>query len=1721
MVVSPVRLLSLFVLALSLVVAPGTLALSPQALSAMAADSAGARPVVEGLRTNGLTNPLGTSGEPPQLSWTMDAPRRGVTQQAYQVRVSQAGGPVVWDSGRVESRDSVEVPYGGPALASQTPYAWTVRVWDDRGSVSDWSDTATFETGVLDDSEWTADWIGAPDQRLGPEWTDYTVDFTASGIRGALGLYFRGSDTEHAYMWQISEADRSLRPHVKNPGYSVLPATPFPAGFDFAAPHDYRVEVAGNRITTSVDGQVLDTRTDGTHAGPGIVGFRTSGAERGLVHDVTVTSADGTVLVDTDFPKGDRTFTSGTVTEEGLRVDAAGPEAWFAVGDEVPLLRKDFVVQDKEIERARVYASAQGLYELQLNGQRVGDHELAPGWTDYHRRIQYQTYDVTDLLTAGDNALGAQLADGWFSGRVAMFGNNIYGDRNALVTQLRIDYADGTSDVVVSDGSWRTTPGPITAADLLDGESYDARRAAEIGAWSSPGYDASGWKGVDVLPSATSLLEPQDDQPVRETQELEAEQIDSPTPGTHLYDLGQNMVGKVRLTLTGEPGATVRIRHGEVLNPDGTLYTANLRSAKATDYYTFATDGPETFEPTFTFHGFRYVEITGVDEAPAASSVTGVVLGTDGDLVSEFDTSNPMVDQLHSNIVWGQRGNFLSVPTDTPARDERMGWTGDINVFARTAVYNMDSQAFLNKWLEDLRDTQRADGALPGVAPIIPGRFDGGYGPAGWADAMVHVPWTVWQAYGDTTVVRENYDAMKRYVDYLDRDSTGHIRSAGGYLDWLNLDDPTPADVLDTAFVAKSTREFAEMAEALGRDADAAAYRQRFEAIKRAYQDAFVAADGTVKGDSQTSYILTINNGLVPKGREKAVADQFVETIARRDWHLSTGFLGVDGLLPALTAIDRTDVAYRLLQNEDYPSWGYEIAKGATTIWERWNSIGPNGEFGDVGMNSFNHYAYGASGEWMYRTLAGVSALEPGYRKVLIAPEPGAGIDSASLSHRTPYGVVSSSWVTGEDGMSLDVTVPGNSTAEVHVPAVNRWAVTEGGRPAADADGVRFLRMEDGSAVFSVGSGDYQFAVDAVLGRLGAARDGVASVGDAVTRLSDDGSIRSATRSHLDAQLGKLAREVEGAWTGYVAGDTDQVVADVHRALATSADLRRWLATQRDTGRLTPADAAGLTDGLRAVERQLSAASGLLVGAVAALVPPTGDNLPGDTVPVSVTVTNKGTRPLESVASTLSAPEGWTVARPAAPSTTVAPGQTASHTYQVTVPEETAAGAVELTGEVTYRHQAGTATLPVAGSLVVVPAVVVDAVSATPARVSPGDTATVTTVVENVSRETRSGELRLTVPEGWAAPAAQQFTVAAGERLEVPVDVAVPLAVTGGPASVTAAIGATELERAASALDVRFANPPARAVDHVDLGVADSERDHRLTASGSSGTNTEAGLTRRYTNSAAPGGWFELDLAVPTTGPVLIRAVETFDQAQLKTYDVVLDGEVVHERRYRRTEGGMGSVSYQFLVDRPDLTSDGIVRLRFQDVGADYDPSIADVWSLPPTGGLDGGNLAAGARVSARSTLESGGWGTGRVVDGLQDSIAGGSKGYTSDANRSVAAQEWLAFDLGRERTLDTVVLFPRTETSDDKPGDGTDGAHFPRDFAVQTSADGSSWTTVHEVVDQPDPGAAAQSYAFDPVTARHVRILVTELGRPTAEEGGLGFHRLQLAEVELRRLVP
>ncbi|MFF0365835.1 family 78 glycoside hydrolase catalytic domain [Micromonospora sp. NPDC005087] len=1527
------------------------LGLTPTVVPGPAAAAAPAAPAltVTGLTTERAAEPIGLDVDKPRLGWRIEATTRGVLQESYQVRVATSADRLddadVWDSGRVRSRQSTLVPYAGPQLQPRTRYAWQVRVWDTAGRDSGWSAPASWETGVRGGDGWGADWVGMPSPT--ESWADYTVQTTVRLERDAAGIFLRARGAGNAYMWQFSSTGGSakLRPHVRVDGaWTLLKEVPLGAvvpADKLTAPHILRITAAGDTITTWVDGTQVDVTRSTAHRA-GSVGLRTNGVESGVFSDFSVTSGSDTLYA-APLTDGANPFGAGTATPGGLRV-SGDAEAMLTALDANPLLRRGFRV-DGTVSRARVYATALGVYQLSLNGQRVGDHELAPGWTDYDKRVQYQTYDVTRQLRAGDNALGALLGDGWYAGSIAWFGTDNYGSRPHLSAQLVIDYTDGRSETIGTDGSWRATAGPFLQSDLIHGETYDARRLPA--GWDRPGFDDSAWSPATVDDvDATDRIVAQVDPPVRVTQELPAKALTQPTPGTWIVDLGQNMVGKVRLKVDGPAGATVRVRHAEVLNPDGTAYTANLRTARATDHYTLRGGGAEVYQPTFTFHGFRYVELTGYPGTPDLSTITGLVMHTDGELTSEFETSNAMVNKLHSNITWGQRGNFLSIPTDTPARDERLGWTGDINVFANTATFNMDSLTFLTKWLQDLRDAQSANGAYPDVAP----RACCGDGATGWADAGITVPYALWQRYGDTRVVEEHYASMVRYASWLESTSSGHLRTnAGPYLDWLNLDDPTPAGVVGTAYYAYSIRLLGQLAGAIGKDADAARYAALSKDIAQAFVDAYVSTDGTVQGDSQTGYVLAIGMGLLPDTLRAKAADRLVANVQRHDWHLSTGFLGTPDLLPALSETGHLDVAYRLLLNDTYPSWGYEIAKGATTIWERWDSIKPDGSFGDVGMNSFNHYAYGAVGDWMYRTVAGIQpdAGNPGYAHLTFAPQPGGDLTSARASYRSAYGTIGSDWDLDARGdMRLRLTVPANTTATVRLPAPGRNAVTEGGRPADQADGVRFVRMDGTVAVYEIGSGSYSFAIDRVLGDLGDAGDTVRELVTLTDQLAAE--LGRPVAEYLRGRFSRLAAETTAARTAYLAGNSRSAAGDVHRALASAADTARWLRTQVAAGRLDQAHADRFTVLLTRVDQRLSAASSTLVGAVVRLDLPVGERLPGAVVRATVTVTNGGRDPLTGVTSDLRAPDGWTVTPVGRRATTVAPGGTVSHGYDLRIPAGQAPVSGAIDGSASYRHRGGAATLPVAGTVTVAPAVQVVSAVPVPADVAPGAATTVGTVLRNRAAVRVTGQLTVIAPDGWrVAPATAGYDLAPGAQTTVSTVLTAPVSVTQGPVEITVATGDTAAERRTLAIPVRFDNPPPGAYDHVDLGDPASEQAHGLTASTYSATSTEAGLTRRYTDTTRPGGWFEFDLAVEPGEPFVLRSIETYDGPQLKDYEVVVDGVVAYSRSWRRTVGGAGTVSYQFVVDLPDATRDGAVRVRFRDTGDGYDPSVADVWATP------------------------------------------------------------------------------------------------------------------------------------------------------------------------------
>jgi len=737
-------------------------------------------------------------------------------------------------------------------------------------------------------------------------------------------------------------------------------------------------------------------------------------------------------------------------------------------------LRKSFTL-DKPVVRATLYATALGLYEASLNGQRVGDIVLAPEWTEYHKRVRYQAYDVTKLVVGGANALGAQIAPGWYSGHIGNGGFQAYGKHPALLAQLVVEHGDGTTTRIVTDGSWRSHESPILSSDFMLGENHDAR--LEVAGWNTPGLDEAGWGTVRECTIQPVPLQAQVTQPVRQLAEVKTVKVTEPKPGQWTFDLGQNMVGVVRLQVNEPAGTKITLRHAEMLNPDGTIYTTNLRKAPSVDTYICRGGGPETWQPKFTFHGFRYVEVTGTGKPPPPATVTGVVIGSDTPPTGRFACSDPRINQLQSNIQWGQRGNYLSVPTDCPQRDERLGWMGDAQVFVRTATYNADVEAFFTKWLADVDDSQSPEGAFSDVVPVAGFGWPGA--PA-WADAGVICPWTIYQAYGDKRLLARHFPAMVKWVEWCRTHSTGLIRDrdrGNDFGDWLSIRADTPKEVIATAYFAYSTDLVARAARALGRTAEADKYGKLFQEICEAYRKRYVAADGRIRGNTQCVYVMALKFGLLTDAQRAQAVRYLEDDIRQRGTHLSTGFVGVSYLLPVLAGAGKIETAYGLLLQDTFPSWLFSVKHGATTIWERWDGWTPEKGFQDPGMNSFNHYALGSCGEWLFEGVAGIvpDPEAPGFKRFTVRPQPGPGLTEAQARFDSIRGAIGSHWVVKDGQFDLTVLVPANTTATVRLPTRDPSSVTESGKAVASADGVQPVRAGDGEAVFEVGGGEYRF----------------------------------------------------------------------------------------------------------------------------------------------------------------------------------------------------------------------------------------------------------------------------------------------------------------------------------------------------------------------------------------------------------------------------------------------------------------------------------------------------------------------------------------------------------------------------------------------------------------------------------------------------------------------
>ncbi|GAA5037126.1 alpha-L-rhamnosidase [Thermocatellispora tengchongensis] len=723
---------------------------------------------------------------------------------------------------------------------------------------------------------------------------------------------------------------------------------------------------------------------------------------------------------------------------------AAPPLELLGVPDgPAPLLRREFTVRGP-VASARLYVTAHGLHETEINGQVVGDDVLAPGWTSYHHRLRYRTHDVTALLREGGNAIGATLADGWYRGRIGFLSGktNLYGDRTALIAQLEITYADGTTDLVVTDGSWRCAPGPVTAASLYDGEKHDARLLPA--GWSRPGFDDASWLPADDLPHDPAVLVAPTGPPVRRVETIAPAEVLTGPSGETILDFGQNIAGRLRIRVQGPAGHTVTLRHAEVLE-DGALALRPLRQAAALDRYTLRGDGePEEWEPRFTTHGFRYAQIDGWPGELDPADVRAVVCHTDMRRTGEFTCSDPLLTKLHDNVVWSMRGNFVDLPTDCPQRDERLGWTGDIQVFAPAAAFLYDCAGPLASWLADLAAEQAEHGTVPHYVPWVPLVF--GVSPtAAWGDAAVLVPWTLYQRFGDLGLLRAQYPSMKAWVDQVASIAgEDHLWDEGfQFGDWLDPaappDEPGKARtdhvLVATAYHAWSARVLAETAALLGHDADAERYAALAGEVRAAFRREFVTPSGRLACDTQTAYALALTLDLLetPAQRERA-GRRLVELVAADDHRIATGFVGTPLICDALASVGAYETAYKLLTQRNLPSWLYPVTMGATTIWERWDSMLPDGSINPGEMTSFNHYALGAVADFLHRTVAGLAPAARGYRRLRIAPRPGGDLTHASARLDTPYGPASVSWARDGDTLTVTATVPPGATAEVDLP---------------------------------------------------------------------------------------------------------------------------------------------------------------------------------------------------------------------------------------------------------------------------------------------------------------------------------------------------------------------------------------------------------------------------------------------------------------------------------------------------------------------------------------------------------------------------------------------------------------------------------------------------------------------------------------------------------------
>lgn len=1083
---------------------------------------AGAQEITR-LTTEYMDRPMGIDVKQPVFGWQMQSDRYGAAQTAYRIVTATSkenleNGTYTYDSGTVNSSASVCIKYNGPELAPCTRYYWQVLVTDERGKVHE-SPASWFETGLMGGLWGNAMWIASNKMQLSPYRFDYAIEYDVETAKPGPAKFIFGAPQEDCYVFVMLDTRDSAKVMLGNALYNketvqhTLNVSNIIPPADATKKHHIRLEVRGGGnydVKVSLDGRVISQGNQTS-----INCMRDSiGRPQARLFSIGYRQPQGFDAVFSNIKLLNYKWDNLVLNSDPKTYNAKGDNKavlWMPGSDvNAPIMRKNVNV-GKEVKRARLYATARGAYWFYINGQRVGDGYLNPGWTDFRHRIMYNTYDVTQMLRQGNNALGIELGHGWFCDDFgfagAMWGDQ-YGYKPSALAMIKVEYTDGTNETFVTDNTWKVyNGGPLYVNNLYHGVIYDAQR--EVDGWKEPGFNDAAWEKVAILPPPPASTEIQGyvGLEIKNNITLTAKKM-TRIGNRFIYDMGQNFAGVPRLkNMKGRKGQTITIHFAEMLYPEtvpenprapltrehyernkGQMYMDNYRSAISTDYYTFrgAPEG-ETFEPPFTQHGYRYVSIDGLDEPLPLEDVEGIVLESVGEQISRYETSNADINQLFNNIVWGQRGNFLAVPTDCPQRDERLGWTGDANVFCRTSTYNMMTGPFFNRWFYTLRDQKSDNGDVGGYYPSLGGTKEGaprsGFERGcGWSDVTITVPWEMYQQYGDLGFVERHYGAMKDYMKFLESQAKDYIYPDAFYWgDWL-APMPTNISMLSTAYFGYDARLMREMAKALGKTDDAVYYDKLYRNISRAFCNYFFDSEGyTIEGnhegtprmDTQTSYLLPLAFLELPEDLQQKAVKHLLEAIERSNYHLQTGFLGTPLLCNVLSNFGHNDIAYRLYTQTEYPSWLFPVKQGATTMWERWNSYTIKEGFGEVSMNSFNHYAYGAIEEWIMSHNLGIQRDEnrPGYKHILMQPKIDDTFSFVKGGFRSVYGDISSAWEIKPSGTEIEFTIPANTTATFTLPvsSMDNLKLKKGKK------GVSSKSFDDGKAVYELKSGTYKF----------------------------------------------------------------------------------------------------------------------------------------------------------------------------------------------------------------------------------------------------------------------------------------------------------------------------------------------------------------------------------------------------------------------------------------------------------------------------------------------------------------------------------------------------------------------------------------------------------------------------------------------------------------------